>query len=85
MPPFVVLRIVPLIPTIVPLFASVKDTPTNLSAVPLVCGVHVAPPFMVLRIMLSKFVPLKRLPTAVPVFESVKATSLNIFAVPLVC
>ena len=50
MPPFVVLRIVPFQPTAVPMFTSVKETPYKGFIVPLVCVVHVVPPFVVLRI-----------------------------------
>ncbi len=50
----------------------------KVSVVPLVCEVHVVPPFVVLRIVPSS-------PTAVPVFVSVNETPYRIFVVPLVC
>jgi hypothetical protein len=69
-PPSVVLKIVPLCPTAVPLFASVKETLRISFVVPLVCGAQVVPPSVVLKI-----VPL--CPTAVPLFASVKETLRN--------
>jgi len=42
-PPSVVRKMVPLLPTAVPVFASVNDTSRSQLAVPLVCVTHVAP------------------------------------------
>ena len=67
MPPFVVLRIVPRSPTIVPVLTSVNETSYKLFVVPLVCCVQLVPPFVVLRIIPPST-------TAVPVFASVNDT-----------
>ncbi len=46
-----VLKIVSEKPTAVPVFASVKETPNKLSAVPLVCLIQFNPAFVVLIII----------------------------------
>jgi len=55
---------VPLFPTAVPWFASVKDTPKRLFVVPLDWLIQLSPPFVVLMIVPKD-------PTAVPLFASV--------------
>ena len=68
----------PGVPTAVPLFASVKETPSNQFVVPLDCEVQFIPLFVVLRIIPNP-------PTAVPLFASVKETPFNSHIVPLDC
>src|SRR3990170_5813133 len=69
-PPFVVLRIVPPLPTTQPLFESVKHMPRKA-----LCGsagivIQFCPPSVVLSIIPQS-------PTAIPLFASVKKTSYN--------
>jgi hypothetical protein len=57
-------------------FASAKATPRNSAVVPLLRGIQVFPPSIVLRIVPPA-------PTAVPVFALVKKTDRSVFVVPL--
>jgi len=72
----VVLRIVPVLPTAVPIFASVKETDRSFFVVPLVWLIQALPPLVVLSI-----VPV--LPTTVPIFASVKETAQSDAFIPL--
>ena len=67
-PPSVVRRMVPELPTAVPVLASVKLTLLSVTVVPLVWLTQLAPPSVVRRMVPES-------PTAVPVLASVKLTS----------
>jgi hypothetical protein len=75
-PPVVVPRMVPLLPTTVPVLAPTNDTALSVFVVPLDWLVQLVPPFAVRRI-----IPL--LPTTTPLFASAKETPYNVFVVPL--
>jgi hypothetical protein len=66
----VVLRIFPLSPTAVPVFASVNETPLKGYVVPLDCEVHVVPPSVVLRIVPPS-------PTAHPIVDETKSAEVR--------
>ena len=75
-PPSVVRRIVPPLPTAVPVFASLNQTLSSQWSVPLNWFTQVAPPSVVRRIVPPS-------PTAVPVFASLKQTPQRSSPVPL--
>jgi hypothetical protein len=77
-------RIVPALPTAVPVFAATKETPQSEFVVPLLWGVQVAPPSVVCRIhriTLLQDMDKKSHSPPTPVFTSTKETAFNEFVV----